>query len=107
GRRRLGIDIDEAAVPVRDAVRGVCELFGLDPLFLANEGKVVAFVPRADADAALAAMRAHPLGRQAARIGEVTGDVTGDGSGLVTLRTPLGGRRILDLPYAEPLPRIC
>jgi hydrogenase expression/formation protein HypE len=100
---KLGIEVDENAVPVRAAVRGACELYGLDPLLLANEGKLVAFVPAAGADAALAALRAHPLGRQAARIGHVSGD----GSGLVFLRTPLGSRRILDLPYAEPLPRIC
>ncbi|HEX3903379.1 MAG TPA: hydrogenase expression/formation protein HypE [Polyangia bacterium] len=102
-RRKLGVDVDERSVPVHDAVRGACELYGLDPLLLANEGKLVAFVPAAEADQALAAMRAHPLGCEAARIGYVTGD----GAGLVTLRTPLGGRRILDLPYAEPLPRIC
>lgn len=102
-RQGLGMDIDERAVPVREAVRGACEIYGLDPLLLANEGKVVAFVPEASADRALAALRAHPLGREAARIGRVTDD----GAGLVTLRTPLGGRRILDLPYAEPLPRIC
>jgi hydrogenase expression/formation protein HypE len=102
-RGKLTIEIDEAAIPVRDTVRGACELYGLDPLLLANEGKLVAFVPAASADAALAAMRAHPLGRDAVRIG----DVTGGGSGLVYLRTPFGGRRILDLPYAEPLPRIC
>jgi hydrogenase expression/formation protein HypE len=102
-RGKLGIEVDEAAIPVRDTVRCACELYGLDPLFLANEGKLVAFVPAATAGAALAAMRAHPLGRDAVRIGHVTGD----GSGLVTLRTGLGGRRIVDLPYAEPLPRIC
>ena len=105
-RRKLAIEIDEAAVPVRDAVRGACELYGLDPLLLANEGKLVAFVPEARAGAALQAMRSHPLGREAARIGRV-GAAASDDAGLVTLRTPLGGRRILDLPYAEPLPRIC
>ncbi|HEY2899269.1 MAG TPA: hydrogenase expression/formation protein HypE, partial [Polyangia bacterium] len=102
-RNCLGIDFDERAVPVNASVRAVCELFGLDPLLLANEGKLVAFVPADDAAAALGAMRAHPLGRDAAVIGRVTADA----SGLVTARTPLGGRRILDLPYAEPLPRIC
>jgi hydrogenase expression/formation protein HypE len=105
-RRRLALEVDERAVPVREAVRGACELYGLDPLLLANEGKLVAFVPEAEAAEALAAMRAHPLGRDAARIGQV-GAFAGDDAGLVTLRTPLGGRRILDLPYAEPLPRIC
>jgi len=102
-RRKLGIEVDERAVPVSDTVRGACELYGLDPMLLANEGKLVAFVPAAAADAVLARMRAHPLGRGAVPIGRV-GD---DGSGRVTLRTPLGSRRILDLPYAEPLPRIC
>ena len=102
-RRGVGIDVEERAVPVRDAVRGACELYGLDPLLLANEGKLVAFVPEPSSEAALAALRAHPLGREAARIGRVTAEEPR----LVTLRTPLGGRRILDLPYAEPLPRIC
>ena len=102
-RGKLAIEIDERAVPVRDAVRGACELYGLDPLLLANEGKVVAFVPADSAARALAAMRGHPLGRDAVQIGRVTTE----GTGLVSLRTPLGSRRILDLPYAEPLPRIC
>jgi hydrogenase expression/formation protein HypE len=102
-RRRLGVEVDEAAVPVRDAVRGACELLGLDPLLVANEGKLVAFVPEAGAAAALAAMRAHPLGADAARIGRVTDEH----SGMVVLRTPVGGQRVLDLPFAEPLPRIC
>src|SRR5262245_8528662 len=102
-RRKLGIEVDERAIPVSDTVRGACELYGLDPLLLANEGKLVAFVPAAAADAVLACMRAHPLGRGAVAIGRVGEDA----SGRVALRTPLGSRRILDLPYAEPLPRIC
>ena len=102
-RRKLGIVIDERVIPVSDPVRGACELYGLDPLLLANEGKLVAFVPAADADAVLARMRSHPLGRDAVAIGHVSDD----GSGRVSVRTPLGSRRILDLPYAEPLPRIC
>jgi hydrogenase expression/formation protein HypE len=102
-RRKLGIEVDETAVPVHDGVRGACEILGLDPLLVANEGKVVAFVPEAGADRALAAMRAHVLGREAARIGWVTADHPGR----VVLRTPVGGRRVLDLPFAEPLPRIC
>jgi hydrogenase expression/formation protein HypE len=99
----VGIEVDERAVPVRDAVRGACEMLGLDPLLVANEGKVVAFVPEVLATAALAAMRAHPLGRDAARIGTVTAEHPR----FVALRTPIGGRRILDLPFGEALPRIC
>jgi hydrogenase expression/formation protein HypE len=101
-RGRLGIEIDESAVPVRDTVRGACEIFGLDPLLVANEGKLVLFVPEAGADAVLAALRAHPLGAAAARIGRVTDAHPG----LTTVRT-LGGERILELPFAEQLPRIC
>ena len=102
-RRRLGIEVDEAAIPVREPVRGACELLGLDPLLVANEGKLVVFVPDASAGAALSALRAHPLGRHAARIGSVT-DIH---RGVVELITPVRGRRLLDLPFAEPLPRIC
>ncbi len=100
-RRKLGIEVDEATIPVRDVVRGACELLGLDPLLVANEGKLVAFVPEAHADRALATMRAFdPL---AARIGVVT-DRHPE---VVELITPVRGRRLLDLPFAEPLPRIC
>ena len=102
-RRALGIEVDERELPIRDTVRGACELLGLDPLLVANEGKLVAFVPAAAADRALAAMRAHPLGRHAARIGQVTSAHPR----LVELVTPVGGRRIFDFPFAEPLPRIC
>jgi hydrogenase expression/formation protein HypE len=102
-RRRVGIEVDERAIPVRDVVRGACEILGLDPLLVANEGKVVAFVPAADAEQVLAALRGHPLGRDAACIGRVTADHPG----IVLLRTPIGGDRILDLPFGEALPRIC
>ena len=102
-RRSLGIAVDETAIPVRDTVRGACEILGLDPLLVANEGKLVAFVPQDGADAVLERMRQHPLGRQAVRIGHVTADHPG----FVTLRTPIGGERILDLPFGEALPRIC
>lgn len=102
-RRGLGVEVDEAAIPVNEVVRGACELLGLDPLLVANEGKLVAFVPESAADRALETLRAHPLGRRAARIGRVTDQAPG----MVMLRTPIGGHRILDLPYAEPLPRIC
>jgi hydrogenase expression/formation protein HypE len=102
-RRRLGIEADEGAIPVREAVRGACEMLGLDPLHVANEGKLVAFVPEEGADRVLEAMRGHPLGRDAARIGRVTADHPSR----VVLRTPIGGRRVLDLPFGEALPRIC
>lgn len=102
-RRRLGIDVDESAIPVTDGVRGACEILGLDPLHVANEGKLVAFVPEEGQSAVLAAMRAHPLGRDAVCIGHVTSRHPG----LVVLRTPIGGKRVLDLPFAEALPRIC
>jgi len=102
-RQNVGIEIDAEAIPVRDAVRGACELFGLDPLLVANEGKLLVFVPGEESEAVLAAMRAHPLGRDAVRIGRVCAEHRG----LVVVRTAVGGRRILDLPFAEQLPRIC
>jgi len=102
-RRGLGIDLDERAVPVRDVVRGACEILGLDPLLVANEGKLVAFVPERESAAALEAMQNHPLGTEAARIGRVTSEHPG----IVVARTPIGGKRILDLPFGESLPRIC
>ena len=102
-RGRLGVEIDEAAIPVKDTVRGACEILGLDPLLVANEGKLVAFVPEAGAARVLDALRRHPLGRDARRIGAVTDRHPG----FVVVRTPIGGERILDLPFAEPLPRIC
>ncbi len=101
---RFQIRLDETAVPVHDAVRGACEILGLDPLYLANEGKVAALVAREDADAVLAAMRAHPLGRAAAIVGEV---LAGGHPGLVTLRSAFGGERVVDLLQGEQLPRIC
>jgi len=102
-RQRLGIEVDERAIPVRDVVRGACEILGLDPLLVANEGKLVAFVPEPAAARVLAAMRAHPLGADACRIGRVVAEHPG----IVLLRTPIGGDRILDLPFGEALPRIC
>jgi len=98
----VGIEIDEDAVPVHDAVRAASELLGLDPLYVANEGKLVAIVAPGAADAVLGAMRALPLGREAAAIGVATGEC-----GRVTMRTSIGTRRILDLPAGELLPRIC
>ena len=99
----VAINIDEARTPLREAVRGFCEILGLDPLYLANEGKLVAIVPPDEAEAALAALRRDPLGHDAAMIGRVE---AGD-PGRVTMRTALGGRRIVDMLVGEQLPRIC
>ena len=98
-----GLLLDEAAIPVRPQVAAACELLGLDPLYIANEGKLVAVVAPEFADAALAALRAHPLGREAARIG----DVYADEHRFVQMRTVIGGRRVVDWLHGEPLPRIC
>jgi hydrogenase expression/formation protein HypE len=99
----VGVEIEEGAVPVRPAVRAACEMLGFDPFTVANEGKLVAFVPAEEAAAALAALRAHPLGREAARIGVATVEHPGR----VLARTAIGGRRIVDMPLGELLPRIC
>jgi hydrogenase expression/formation protein HypE len=98
-----GIQLVETAIPVREDVSAACEILGLDPLHVANEGKLVAFVPEADAEAALAAMRAHPLGRDAAIIGEVTAAH----AGMVSMKTRIGGSRVVDMLAGEQLPRIC
>jgi hydrogenase expression/formation protein HypE len=96
-RRKLGVEVDERAVPVKDVVRGACELLGLDPLLVANEGKLVVFVPEEGADRVLEAMRAHALGRQSARIGRVVAEHPG----FVRLVTPIGGERISIFPSAS------
>ncbi|OII65451.1 hydrogenase expression/formation protein HypE [Streptomyces sp. CC53] len=98
-----GVRLRERAVPVPDAVANACGFLGLDPLYVANEGRLVAFVPRAAADAVLAAMRAHPQGAGAALIGECVADHPG----MVVAATGLGGTRVVDLPLGEQLPRIC
>jgi hydrogenase expression/formation protein HypE len=100
---RVGIEIDERAVRVGDAVRGACELLGLDPLYVANEGKLVAVVARQAADAIVEAMRRHPLGRDAA----VIGTVAAAHPGMVTMRTAFGTTRIVDMLAGDQLPRIC
>ena len=102
-RTRLAISIDEDRVPVREAVRGACEILGLDPLHIANEGKLVAIVPREQSAAALAALRAHALGADAAVVGEVLPEP----EGMVLVRTGIGGSRVLDMLVGDPLPRIC
>jgi hydrogenase expression/formation protein HypE len=95
--------LDERRLPVRDDVRAACELLGIDPLYVANEGKLVAVVAPESADAALAALRAQPLGADAADIGEVRADDLP----LVLAETPFGGSRIVDMLVGDPLPRIC
>jgi hydrogenase expression/formation protein HypE len=100
---RVGVRLDEAAVPVRPEVHAACEMLGLDPLYVANEGKLIAVVPPDDAGRVLAAMRAHPLGRDASLIGEVVADHPG----LVILRSRVGGERVVTLLAGEQLPRIC
>ncbi|MFJ5533825.1 hydrogenase expression/formation protein HypE [Streptomyces sp. NPDC093261] len=98
-----GVVIIEREVPVPPAVANACAVLGLDPMYVANEGKLVAFVPRQHADAVLDAMRAHPLGVEARIIGETVADHPG----MVVARTGLGGTRVIDLPIGEQLPRIC
>ncbi len=100
---QVGFRLVEAAIPVGDAVRGACEILGLDPLYVANEGKCVAIVAREAADAVLAALRGHPLGREAAVIGEVVAEHPRK----VVMRSRIGGQRIVDMLSGEQLPRIC
>lgn len=100
---RVSIELDEAALPVRPEVRAACEILGLDPLLVANEGKLVACVAAADASRVLAAMRQHPLGEGAVCIGEVAAGPPGR----VVVRTTFGARRVVPLPVGEQLPRIC
>jgi len=104
---QVAIEIDEARTPLREEVKGFCEILGLDPLFLANEAKIVAVVPAAQCAAALAAMRADPLGAEACAIGRIGPIAEGGEPGRVTMRTTLGGRRIVDMLVGEQLPRIC
>ena len=99
----VAIRLQEDALPLREEVRGACEILGLDPLYLANEGKLVAIVPATAAQVVLAAMRAHPAGTHAAIIGEVTEKP----AGVVVLHTGFGGQRIVDTLVGEQLPRIC
>ena len=99
----LTVVLEESALPIRPAVAAACELLGIDPLYVANEGKLVAIVPAAQADAALAAMQDHSEGNGAARIGEIRSHPPG----IVVLVTPLGGTRIVDMLVGDPLPRIC
>jgi hydrogenase expression/formation protein HypE len=100
---RVAVVIDEDAVPVRPDVNGACDLLGIDPLYVANEGKIMAVVPARQAEAALAAVRAVPGGEEASLIGEIHARP----EGIVVLRTAFGGTRIVDMLVGDPLPRIC
>ena len=95
--------VSEADIPVRPEVRGACELLGIDPMYVACEGRLVAVVPGDEAEAAVRALRGHPLGAQAAVIGEIAAEQPG----IVRLKTAFGGTRIVDLLVGDPLPRIC
>lgn len=99
----VGIELEESSIPVREEVRGAAELLGIDPLTIANEGKVLIVLPEADAEAALSVMRAHEHGRDASIIGRVVADHPG----MVVMKTPFGSRRIVEMPLGEQLPRIC
>jgi hydrogenase expression/formation protein HypE len=99
----VGMMLREAAIPVNQPVEAACEFLGLDPLYVANEGKLIAICAAEDADKLLAAMRSHPQGQQAAIVGEVLEDT----HGFVQMTTKMGGRRIVDWLTGEQLPRIC
>lgn len=100
---QVGIALQQDAIPIREEVRGACELLGLDPLYVANEGKVAAIVEASAAEAVLEAMRRHPLGA----CSRIIGRVTAENPGLVTLRTSLGTTRVVDMLSGDQLPRIC
>jgi hydrogenase expression/formation protein HypE len=102
-RSRVGMELDEPSLPIRAEVRGACEMLGLDPLYVANEGKLVAIVSPDAAEKALAALGAHPLGREA----RIIGRVTEEHRGMVVMRTVLGTSRIVDMLAGDQLPRIC
>lgn len=100
---RVGIRLDERALPVPGPVRAACEILGMDPIYVANEGKLVAIVAREDAERTLALLRAQPLGAHAA----IIGDITAEHPGVVVARTGIGGTRVIDMQVGEQLPRIC
>jgi hydrogenase expression/formation protein HypE len=100
---RVGIKLDEAAIPIRPEVHAACEMLGLDPLFVANEGKLIAAVPAEHAEPLIDVMRTHPLGRESAIIGEVVADH----QGMVIMRSLVGGERVVSMLAGEQLPRIC
>jgi hydrogenase expression/formation protein HypE len=103
GSSQVGMELEEAAMPVREEVRGACEMLGLDPLYVANEGKLVAIVAADAAERALAALRSHPLGAEA----QIIGRVTKEHPRMVVMRTTFGTTRIVDMLAGDQLPRIC
>lgn len=103
GQSNTGIILDEESIPVRESVEAACDILGLDPLYVANEGKLLAIVPAEEADKILAAMKDHPYGADSAIIGEVTAE----NPGKVVVNTGLGGSRIMDMLVGQQLPRIC
>jgi len=100
---RHHFEIEEAAIPMLEDVQGACEILGFDPLYVANEGRFISFIPAREADRALRQLRAHPLGAQAC----IIGTVKDDNPGLVTMRSRIGATRIVDMLSGEQLPRIC
>jgi len=100
---KVGIHIEEQKLPVSPAVSGICDLLGFDPIYLANEGKLLCFVPEKEAQKVLAAMQKNPYGKNACIIGQVTADHPGR----VIMKTGIGGQRIVDMLAGEQLPRIC
>lgn len=102
-QKNIGIDLDETSIPLREGVRGTCEIFGFDPLYMANEGKVVTVVAGEAADDLIRFLRKEPLGRDSAIIGEIVDSHPGQ----VVLKTEIGGSRIIDMLAGEQLPRIC
>jgi hydrogenase expression/formation protein HypE len=100
---RVGMVIDERQIPVRETVKGACEILGLDPLYVANEGKLLAIVAQDAAVGVLQRMHEHPLGRDA----QVIGQVVSEHPGMVLMKTGIGGKRVVDMLFGEQLPRIC
>ena len=103
GRSQIGMLLQERDIPVRETVKGACEILGLDPLYVANEGKLIAIVAAEASDEIVRRMRQHPLGGEAVLIGEVVADHPG----MVLMKTEIGGTRVLDVMFGEQLPRIC
>jgi hydrogenase expression/formation protein HypE len=100
---QLHFEIREKEIPIQEDVQGACEILGFDPLYVANEGRFVAFAAAADAERALQQLKSHPLGKQA----RIIGSVKRDNPGLVTLQSRIGGSRVVDMLSGEQLPRIC